>query len=121
LRQSSAAADIRASNPQQVTANPHGVHDHDDDDAETFSALDVEHNEIYACASIFFLVVTIPDFFAGEVAHRGIAQLLELCRFCCYWCSTLFNYNRYFCNRAFFDLIEWLKDCFLDLYLYLIF
>jgi len=78
LRQSSAAAYIRASSPQQVTANPHGVHDHDDDDAETFSALDVEHNEIYACASIFFLVVTIPDFFAGEVAHRGIAQLLEL-------------------------------------------
>jgi len=28
-------------------------------------------------------------------------------RFCCYWCSTLFNYNRYSCTGAFFDLIEW--------------
>jgi len=40
-------------------------------------------------------------------------------RFCCYRCSTLFNYNRYSCSGAIFDLIEWLKDYFLDLYLYL--
>jgi len=26
--------------------------------------------------------------------------------FCCYWCSTLFNYNRYSFFWAFFDLIE---------------
>jgi len=39
-------------------------------------------------------------------------------RFCCSWCSTLFNYNRYFCTGAFFDLIEWIKDYFLDLYSY---
>jgi len=42
-------------------------------------------------------------------------------RFCCYWCSTLFNYNRYSCIGAFFDFIEWLKVWFTDLYLYLIF
>ena len=42
-------------------------------------------------------------------------------RFCIYWCSTLFNYNRYSCTGAFFGLIEWLKDCFLDLCLNLIF
>ena len=42
-------------------------------------------------------------------------------RFGCYRCSTLFNYNRYSCTGAFFDLIEWLKDDFLDLYLYFIF
>jgi len=42
-------------------------------------------------------------------------------RFCSYWCSTLFNYDRYSCTWAFFDLIEWLKNYFLDLYLYLIF
>ena len=42
-------------------------------------------------------------------------------RFGCYWCSSLFNCNRYSCTGAFFDLIEWLKDYFLDLYLYLIF
>jgi len=42
-------------------------------------------------------------------------------RICCYQCSTLFNYDRYFCTGAFFVLIEWLKDYILDLYLYLIF
>jgi len=31
-------------------------------------------------------------------------------RFCCYWCSTLSNYNRYSCVGAFFDFIEWLGD-----------
>jgi len=41
--------------------------------------------------------------------------------FCCYWCTTLFNYNRYSCIGAFFDFIEWLKVWFIDLYLYLIF
>jgi len=41
-------------------------------------------------------------------------------RFCCYRSLALFNYNRYFCTGAFFDLIEWLKDYFLDLYSYLI-
>jgi len=41
-------------------------------------------------------------------------------RFCCCWCSTLFNYNRYSFIGAFFDLIEWLKVWFIDLYLYLI-
>jgi len=35
--------------------------------------------------------------------------------------SILFNYSRYFFTRAFFDLIELLKDYYLDLYLYLIF
>jgi len=30
-------------------------------------------------------------------------------RFCCYWCSTLFNHNRYSCIGAYFDFIEWLK------------
>ena len=42
-------------------------------------------------------------------------------RFCCYWCWTLFNYNRYFCIEAFLDLIQWLKVWFIDLYSYLIF
>jgi len=37
-------------------------------------------------------------------------------RCCCYRCSTLFNYNRPSCTGAFFDLIEWHKDYFLDLY-----
>jgi len=36
-------------------------------------------------------------------------------RFCCYRCSTLFNYYRYSCIGAFFDLIEWLKVFCLDL------
>ena len=40
--------------------------------------------------------------------------------FCCYQCSTLFNCNRYSYIWAFFDLIEWLKDYFLNLCLYLI-
>jgi len=35
--------------------------------------------------------------------------------------STLFNYKRYSCTGAFFDLIEWLKDYFEDLHLYSIF
>jgi len=30
-------------------------------------------------------------------------------RFCCHWCSNLFNYKRYFCIGVFFDFIEWLK------------
>ena len=42
-------------------------------------------------------------------------------RFCCYWCSTLFNYDRYSCIGAFFDLIELLKVIFIYLYLYLVF
>ena len=42
-------------------------------------------------------------------------------RFCRCRCSTLFNFNRYSCAGAFFDLIDWLKDYFLDLYLYVIF
>ena len=37
------------------------------------------------------------------------------------FCSTLFNCNRYSCTGAFFNLIEWLKDYFVDLYLYSIF
>ena len=51
------------------------------DDDETFSVLDVEHNDTYACASIFVLLMLIPELFACESPPNhplGIAQLLEL-------------------------------------------
>jgi len=41
-------------------------------------------------------------------------------RFCCYRWSTLMNYNKCFCNGAFFEWIEWLKVFVLNFYFYLI-
>jgi len=81
LRDSSAAAGGHASNPRHATANHHQVHNSDDDDDETFSVLDVKHNDTYACASIFVLLMIIPELFACEFPPNyplGIAQLLEL-------------------------------------------
>jgi len=56
------------------------------------------------------------DTWTARQVHHNLTS-----RFCCYRCSTLFNYNRYSCTGAFLDLIEWLKDYFLDLYLSWIF
>jgi len=61
--------------------------------------------------------------------ERKIKDIWTVCQdnhdligwFCCYWCSTLFNYNRYSRIGAFFNFIEWLKVWFIDLYLYVIF
>jgi hypothetical protein len=40
---------------------------------------------------------------ARQVNHDSMG------RFCCYRCSTLINYNKYFCTGLFFDSIEWLN------------
>jgi len=57
---------------------------------------------------------------AAVVLDSSFGSLLTS-RFCCYRCGTLFNYNRYSCTWAFFNLTEWLKDYLLDLYLNSIF
>ena len=51
---------------------------------------------------------------ARQVNHDSIG------RFCCYRWSTLINYNKTFCNGAFFDSIKRLRVFVSDSYLYLI-
>jgi len=64
-------------------------------------------------------LLELPAQFSIGSPGEGMVTLTS--RFGCYWYSTLLHYDRYSCTGAFFDLIEWLEDYFLDLYLYFIF
>jgi len=70
---------------------------------------------------IFFSTLNNQHFYCFILfmcIHIHVYIFIVMGRFCCYQCSTLFKYNRYPCTRAFFEWIEWLKEFFLDLYLY---